>query len=202
MKHFLEHMIMRKLTLTLSAAALALGAGAVAYAQTPERGMRGQEMTRAQAETMATKAFERADANGDGKIDAADREARHDARFARLDINNDGMLSKEEFLASHERRAERTAQGGEQADGKRPGKRGERMGHRGMRGMGHGMGMARNADSDGDGAVSQAEFADAALARFDAADADKNGTVTREERREAHKAMREQMRAQRQTDNS
>jgi Ca2+-binding EF-hand superfamily protein len=198
MKHFLEHMIMRKLTLTLSAAALALGAGAVAYAQTPERGMRGQEMTRAQAETMATKAFERADANGDGKIDAADRDARNDARFARLDTNNDGALSKDEFLASHERRAERTAQGGEQADGKRPGKRGERMGHRGM----HGMGMARNADSDGDGAVSQVEFASAALARFDAADADKDGTVTREERREAHKAMREQMRTQRQTDNS
>lgn len=193
---------MRKLTLSLSAAALALGAGAVAYAQAPERGMRGQDMTRPQAETMAAKAFERADANGDGKIDAADRQARQDARFARLDTDNDGMLSKEEFLASHERRAERIARRGEHAEGKHAGKRGHRMGRRGMHGMGPGMGMARNADADGDGAISQAEFAAAALARFDAADADNDGTVTREERREAHKAMREQMRTEHRAGNS
>lgn len=186
---------MRKLTLSLSAAALVLGAGAVAYAQAPERGARGQDMTRTQAETMATKAFERADANGDGKIDAADREARRDARFARLDTNSDGTLSKEEFFTQHQR-------GGERAEGMRSGKRGERMGRRGMRGMGHGMGMARNADADGDGAITEAEFTAAMLARFDAADADNDGTVTRAERSEARKSMRERMRAQRQSGNS
>ncbi|HSJ78013.1 MAG TPA: EF-hand domain-containing protein [Erythrobacter sp.] len=141
---------------------------------------------------MAMQAFERADANGDGKIDAADREARRDARFARLDTNSDGALSKEEFFAQHQRR-------GERAEGMRPGKRGERMGRRGM---GHGMGMARNADADGDGAITQAEFTAAALARFDAADADNDGIVTRAERSEARKAMRERMRAQRQSGNS
>ena len=71
-------------------------------------------------------------------------------------------------------------------------------GHHGKRG-GHGMMMAR-ADTDGDKAVSQAEFQAAALARFDAADANKDGQVTAEERaaqREAWKAKAGEWRAKR-----
>lgn len=194
---------MRKLTLTLSAAVLALGAGSIAYAQNADRpgAMRGQDMTRAQAEEMATKAFERADANGDGQINEADRDARQDARFARLDTNGDGVLSKEEFLAPQKRRAENRATRGDR-DGQRMG----RMGRRGMRGAGMDRGMAANADTNGDGTISQSEFTAAALTRFDEADADNDGTVTREERRAARQAMRnsmrERMRGQRQNDNS
>ena len=61
------------------------------------------------------------------------------------------------------------------------------MGRRGggMRGM-----MMARADADGDGTVSQAEFTSAALARFDSADANNDGTVTAEERREQRSERR------------
>ena len=45
-------------------------------------------------------------------------------------------------------------------------------------------------DTDSNGALSRAEFAALAQARFDSLDADKNGQVTREERRSARVAMR------------
>lgn len=46
-------------------------------------------------------------------------------------------------------------------------------------------------DSDGDGKVSLEEYRKGALARFDAADADKDGIVTPEEKAAAFKARRE-----------
>jgi hypothetical protein len=61
----------------------------------------------------------------------------------------------------------------------------------GMRGHG-GFGGMTDADANGDGAISQAEFQAAAVQRFDRADADNNGTVTREER----KATRQQRSAE------
>jgi hypothetical protein len=45
-------------------------------------------------------------------------------------------------------------------------------------------GGARAADTNNDGTVTQAEFASAALARFDRADANKDGTISGDERRE------------------
>ena len=56
------------------------------------------------------------------------------------------------------------------------------LGHPGMRG--HGGRMMDRADSNADAAVSQAEFTAAALARFDRADADDNGTISGDEMRE------------------
>ena len=44
--------------------------------------------------------------------------------------------------------------------------------------------MARDADADSDGSITQAEFASAALARFDRVDANKDGTISAEERPE------------------
>ena len=76
-----------------------------------------------------------------------------------------------------------------QAQGKRHGMRGH-----------HGMMMMGKADTDGDKAISQAEFQTAALARFDVADANKDGQVTPEERkaqREAWKAKAGEWRAKR-----
>jgi hypothetical protein len=49
---------------------------------------------------------------------------------------------------------------------------------------------AMTADSNGDGAISRAEFMARAEARFARVDADKNGVLTREERRSARQAMR------------
>lgn len=183
---------MRKLTLTLSAAALAVTG--VAYAAPGAGGPGGFDrdapVTRAQAETRANAMFDRIDFNKDGKLDQADREARKAQRFDRMDTDKNGSISKAEFMAKRERPAG--------ADGAKAGKPdGEHRGHwGGKRGGGrhHGGGfmMMMKADTNGDGAVSKAEFVTASLARFDAADANKDGTVTKEERRAAFEAKREQ----------
>jgi hypothetical protein len=104
---------MRKFfTLSLAAATLA-GAGA-AYAQAgqaPERA----PLTRAAVEQRSAERFARMDANGDGVLDQADREARQKAMFARLDADKNGTISFEEFSAVREhrqgRRAERSGHG-------------------------------------------------------------------------------------------
>lgn len=175
-----------------SAAAIALMGGA-AYAQAPERGAaRGGDMTREQVEQRTVAAFERMDANKDGVLDTADREAhkaqraerraqRQEARFARLDADGDGAISKAEFDAPRERVAK-----GDGKDGKRFGHRRHRMG---------GFGGPGPFKADGDKSMTQAEFTAAALERFDRADANNDGTVTGAERRDAFKASREQRRA-------
>ncbi len=163
-------------------------------------------LTRAEAQAAAGQMFARMDTNKDGKLDAADRTARHAAmqakRFAALDANSDGSISKAEWdQHGADRQAKRAewkekhaAAAGEAGEGKRGmrGHHGKRGGHHGMRGD-HGMMM--KADTDGDKAISQAEFETAALARFDRLDANKDGQVTAEERqtqRAAWKAKRGQ----------
>ena len=49
---------------------------------------------------------------------------------------------------------------------------------------------ALRADADGDQRLSRAEFVDARIQRLSAVDADRDGSVTREERRAAHQARR------------
>ena len=124
------------------------------------------EMTRDAAQQRAAQMFARLDANADGQIDTADRQNRAENRFDRIDANSDGSISREEFAAMGAMRGE--------------GRRGGRGGR-----MGRGADMIGAADADSNCAVTQAEFASAALARFDAADANDDGTVSREERRAA-----------------
>lgn len=182
---------MRKLTLTLLAGATALAACGAAYAQAGPGADR--EMTRAQVEQRTAQAFGKMDANGDGKLDQADRQAGQKARFARVDTDHDGSVSYEEFGAMHAKfdgaRAERGERRGERA-GPREGRR-MAMGGRHMRGMG------QMADADKNGTITQAEFQAAAIERFDRLDADKNGTVTSEEHKAAREGMRQQMRERR-----
>ena len=171
---------MRKIvSLSLAAAAL-VGAGGVAYAQADQ----APALTRTQVEQRSAETFARMDANrdgvldrtdrdarrqerfdrrdadGDGALSPADREARRKAAFERLDADRSGAISFEEFSAQHpEQRADRRG----------PGRRGtERLG--------------RHADTNRDGTVTQAEFASAALARFDRVDVDKDGTISDSER--------------------
>ncbi len=157
-------------------------------------------LTRAEAQANAAQMFARMDANKDGKLDAADRSAQHAERqakmFASLDADGNGSISKAEWdqhsadrAAKRAERGEKRAAAGEAGDGKRDGMRG---GHHGKRGGHYGMGgrMMGKADTDGDKAVSQAEFQTAALARFDAADANKDGQVTAEERQAQRGAWR------------
>lgn len=153
--------------------------------------------TRAEAQARATQMFAKMDANKDGRLDATDRAAqraeRQAKRFASLDADGNGSISKAEWdqhgadrTAKRAERREKRAAAGEAGEGKRHhgmrGGHGKRGGHRGM--------MIGKADTDGDKAISQAEFQTAALARFDAADANKDGQVTREERQAQRGAWR------------
>ncbi|AJA09157.1 hypothetical protein SKP52_11285 [Sphingopyxis fribergensis] len=147
--------------------------------------------TRTEAQAKAAQMFAKMDANRDGKLDAADRSAQHAERqakmFASLDADGNGSISKAEWDKHGADRAAKRAERGENRAEAR--KAGEGKRHHGMRGGHHGMMMGK-ADTDGDKAISQAEFQTAALARFDAADANKDGQVTAEERRAQRGAWR------------
>lgn len=172
---------------------LTLGAALVAVpVLAAPGGDRNATVTRAEAQAKATEMFAKMDVNKDGKLDAADRAAKRSEMqaqmFDRLDADKDGNISKAEW---DQHSADRAAKRGEKRADAGEGKRGMR-GHHGKRGGYHGMLMGK-ADTNGDKAVSQAEFQTAALARFDAADANKDGQVTPEER----KAQRGEWRAKR-----
>ena len=183
----------KKISLFTLAAALV----AVPVLAAPGGADRDAVQTRADAQAKAAQMFARMDANKDGKLDAADRAAQHAERqaemFASLDADGNGSISKAEWdkhgadrAAKRAERGEKRADAGEAGEGKRHhgmrGGHGKRGGHRGM--------MMGKADTNGDKAVSQAEFQTAALARFDAADANKDGQVTPEERQAQRGAWR------------
>lgn len=170
---------MRK-SLTLSlAAATALVAGGAAYAQAAPRG----ETTRAETEQRTAELFGRMDANGDGVLNQADREAARRQAFDTIDADKDGAISFAEFDARRDQRREAGAE-----------RRGPDRAGLGRRGGPGGTGLARAADTDNDGTVTQGEFTTAALARFDRADANGDGTISLEERREARQQTRHHMR--------
>lgn len=158
-------------------------------------------LTRAEAETHAKAMFVKLDVNKDGKLDLADRAARHAEKraqmFDRLDANKDGSISKAEWdqadAARQAKRAEWKAKRGERAGA--PGNGAERhamRGHHGGKRGGHGgPGGWMKADANGDEAISQAEFVTGALARFDRMDANKDGKVTAEERQAMRQTMRD-----------
>jgi Ca2+-binding EF-hand superfamily protein len=177
---------MRKLTLSLAACATALAVGGVAHAQ-PADAPR-QEFTRAAVEQRADRAFDKLDANHDGKLDQADRAAREKVRFDRIDANHDGSVTYAEFTVARaqldQARKDRSAQ--ESADADRSARH-DRRGFAGHRG-----GFALFADADKDGAITKAEFQASALQRFDRLDANHDGTVTREEAKAARDNMRKQ----------
>ena len=182
-----------------SIAGIALLGGGAAIAQGKQD---RPDLTRSAATQHAAAMFDRMDVNGDGQLDEADREVRQEERFAALDTDGNGAISQEEFAAARTERGER----GEARMGRGGGHHGEgRHGKRGMRGEGfHGGGamrgmMARTADADQDGSISQAEFTGALLARFDAADADNDGTLTSAERQAQREKMRERFQQMRDT---
>lgn len=191
---------------------LTLGAALIAVPVLAAPGAGGKAdptvtVTRAEAQANAVAKFAKMDANGDGKVDAADREARRTEMrakaFERLDANKDGTVSKAEWdQASADRQAKRGERAEKRAEAGEPGKRGPGMrGHHGKRGGHHGMrggrGGMMKADANGDKAITAAEFQTAALARFDAADANKDGKVTPEERKAQRDAQREAWKAKR-----
>ncbi|GGD85384.1 hypothetical protein GCM10011515_01320 [Tsuneonella deserti] len=190
---------MRKLTLSIAAATLAT-AGVALAAPGMTGAMPQGDMTRAQAQAMATEHFAKMDLNSDGKIDAGDREARRAKMFDRLDTDKNGSLSRDEFNAAHRGRRGGMNHQGMNHEGMNHGQPAGDGAHRmgGKRGMRGHMGMmTRMADANNDGAITQAEFTAAVLKHFDSVDTDHSGTVTAAERQAAHAAMKAQWQSKR-----
>ncbi|WP_197489889.1 EF-hand domain-containing protein [Erythrobacter neustonensis] len=166
-------------TLTAGALALALVAPAIAAPGGAHAGHdRAQPLARAEMLAKVEQRFARLDTDRDGTISAAEmaahREARKAARAERLAAMSAEDKARFEArkearrAAMQERKAARLAAG-------EPRKKG---------------GWLARVDANGDGAVTRDEFAARALLRFDRMDADKNGTVTPEERKASRRAAR------------
>jgi hypothetical protein len=198
---------MKKMILLAGVALIAVGGAA--YAQDeggPRPGPMG-DTTRQQAIERADRMFARLDANHDGRFTPdeaqamrgmrrggpdgprgpegpAGPEGRGERMFDHLDINHDGNISRDEFNQAHARHAGPDgAMHGSGPDG--PGAAGP--GGPGMRG-------ARMFGAQG--FLTQAQFRERALARFDRADADHNGVLTTAERQAARGMMRQRMERQ------
>lgn len=183
---------MRKTVISLLAAG-ALACGGIAFAQTPPPPpppgghWQGHDkpITRAEAKAHAIAMFKRLDVNHDGKLNRQDIIAHEHDVFNRIDTNHDGKISFDEFMAARERKQDM--------------ERMERMHHKG----GHRMGMQHHwnaagfkkmiarLDTNHDGSVSQDEFVDAAMKRFDKVDTNHDGVISPAERRAAMMKMRQ-----------
>jgi hypothetical protein len=195
----------KRIVLGLSLATLVAAGGAYAAQEQsrPKLDANGDgTITRAEAQAGAAAMFVRMDLNHDGKLDHADRELYRQTMktrlFERLDSDRSGQVSKAEFLAD---KGPGEHGGGPDDDGPdgdgpgdAPGGHGPGKGagmHPGAMRMGGGMmAMAKLADTNHDGAISQAEFTAAAMQRFEAMDTNKDGQVTREEREAARAPMK------------
>ena len=147
-------------------------------------------ITRADAATRAGALFDRMDANHDGTLNKADHAARLTAMFDRIDTTHDGALSRDEFVAAHARMGQ-PGHGpeGEGAEGHEHG-----MAPDDMHGGPDGPPPPPPGSPMADHALSRADFVAGAMKRFDAADANHDGTLTSAERRAAFRAHRKEMR--------
>ena len=184
---------MTRFTLGIAAAALALGGAAWAAGEAPMGHDGDKAQTRAEAQANAEKLFAMMDANHDGKLDRADHEAmraQHQGKmFDRMDSNHDGTISRDEFAAGHKGMGGMggMGMGGMGKDGTPPEHAGQ------MRHMMMGMMVMHKADPNHTGVVSKDGFVGAALAMFDSADTNHDGTLTPAERKAAHEKMRAMM---------
>ncbi len=152
---------------------------------------RDQPQTRAEVEARIKEHFAMLDANHDGFVEQTEAAAARakmtaamrDRHFAAMDTDHDGSISRTEFDAGL---AARTAGDFSEHRGMGRGRgmhRGGRMGEMGGRAF-------VRADGNSDGKVSLAEVLTRRLARFDAADANKDGSLSPEERRAAWQTLR------------
>ncbi|MEL6577944.1 MAG: hypothetical protein AAFQ81_18840 [Pseudomonadota bacterium] len=112
------------------------------------------------AKAGAASMFERADANGDGRVTLAEAAAFNAARDARVDLNGDGRISLAEAEAAATARALEKAR----------------------------IAFARR-DIDGDGFIDASERAARDVQRFSRLDLNGDGSVTRREARTALRAF-------------
>ncbi len=169
--------------------------GGVAVAQTaaPQRPARAMAQPVSQADFVQRRVerLRAADADRDGTVTAeemraagqAKRAERRAAMFDRLDANKDGAISRAEFEAPR-------------ADGQR-GPRAEHAG-RGHRGGMHRGGQRMGRNGEGRFPIVIAEAEQKAMEAFARLDANRDGTLTGEERRAGMQARRAEMREKRQ----
>jgi hypothetical protein len=174
-------------------------AGAAAAQGPGPRPDRDADVTRAQAIARSDQAFARLDANNDGRFTPDEARARGEQRreqhmtrmFDRLDADHNGSVTREEMAQAH-----RGGPGGPGAEGRRGGPGGPGMHHRGPGGPG-GPGMRGQRMFGEQGFVTREQFRERALARFDRADADHDGTVTGAERQAMRGQRRQHMQERR-----
>lgn len=186
-------------TITLFSGATLLAAAGLAAAQpaSDPRPSRDADVTRQQAIEHADRMFDRLDANDDGRVTSEDGEARRaerrerraDRLFERLDLDRNGSITRAEVDQARAQHSERRAERGE-----RRGMRGHRAGRRGAFGI-----RAQRLLGE-QGFVTAEQFRERALARFDRADANRDGTLTAVERRDAREQRRDHRDEGRQTD--
>jgi EF-hand domain pair/EF hand len=196
----MEDPTMKKLTILSGVALLGLAGAAFAQPQGPGP-QRPADVTRADVIQRTDAAFARLDANHDGRFTREEggalvqqrREARRTRLFERLDADHDGQISRAEFAPHRRGPGARAAMAGAGPDGPPP-PGGPRMRRHGFRGHG-GPGMRMGARMFGyAGFVTQEQFRQHALERFDRADANHDGTLTVAERRTQRGQMRRHMR--------
>lgn len=152
----------------------------------PEASRMARDVTRQEMINRVDEAFNRLDANRDGRVTPDERRAAAEQRraamvdraFDRLDADNNGSISREELREGRGsgRRMRMAGPGGPPP---------------GLRGPRGGMGARE---------VTREQMRERALARFDRMDANRDGTLTAEERRQAFQQRRERVRMHRQRD--
>lgn len=176
---------MKKLSIYAVLVALSAVSASAIYAAPDGRADQdgNRVITKAEAMAAADAHFAMMDANGDGTLNDSDKTAMLAKRFAMIDTDKNGSISQAEFIAAHEMLGERRMDRREKR--MEHGKMGKR--HGGKDGPDGPMGMLARADSNGDKAISRSEFRAAVEARFAKADANKDGSITPDERKAGRK---------------
>jgi Ca2+-binding EF-hand superfamily protein len=187
---------MKKIVLGGAALAALAASAAFAHPHGGEGPRAGQPLTRADLEARIDARFARADADRDGYVTQAELRARAEAARARRgERRGPGRQAAFERLDTDRdgmiSRAEfeaRPAMRGERGRGERLGVRGQ--GGARMGGFGFGGRAFAAADANRDGRVSRAEARAGALAFFDRVDTNRDGTISLDERASARERFR------------
>jgi Ca2+-binding EF-hand superfamily protein len=175
---------MKKLSLYAGIMVLSVTSAAALHAAPVKADADGNRaITKAEAMAAADARFAKIDVNGDGTLNAADRTAMMAKLFVMMDSDKNGAISQSEFMAAHEAGTERRADRRE----RRMERIGASMREGRQRGRFGARAMIARADTNGDKAVSQAEYRAAIDARFRKADANQDDSISIEERQAARK---------------